>query len=89
MAERTPLAVINAPASGRMAVGEAITNIVSAPIAALDKLKLSANWMAACGTAGEDAALFDTVKAIGMEQPGARDRHPGRQGFAVDEDEVG
>ncbi|RDS98458.1 phosphoribosylformylglycinamidine synthase, partial [Burkholderia contaminans] len=67
MAERTPLAVINAPASGRMAVGEAITNIVSAPIAALDKLKLSANWMAACGTAGEDAALFDTVKAIGME----------------------
>lgn len=67
MAERTPLAVINAPASGRMAVGEAITNIASAPIAALDKLKLSANWMAACGTAGEDAALFDTVKAIGME----------------------
>ena len=67
MAERTPLAVINAPASGRMAVGEAITNIASAPIASLDKLKLSANWMAACGTAGEDAALFDTVKAIGME----------------------
>ncbi|MCA3930410.1 phosphoribosylformylglycinamidine synthase, partial [Burkholderia sp.] len=67
MAERTPLAVINAPASGRMAVGEAITNIMSAPIASLDKLKLSANWMAACGTAGEDAALFDTVKAIGME----------------------
>jgi phosphoribosylformylglycinamidine synthase len=50
-----------------MAVGEAITNIMSAPIASLDKLKLSANWMAACGTAGEDAALFDTVKAIGME----------------------
>ncbi|MGG1943494.1 phosphoribosylformylglycinamidine synthase [Trinickia sp. NRRL B-1857] len=67
MAERTPLAVIDAPASGRMAVGEAVTNIASAPIAALDKLKLSANWMAACGTAGEDAALFDTVKAIGME----------------------
>ncbi|RXV71081.1 phosphoribosylformylglycinamidine synthase [Burkholderia stabilis] len=67
MAERTPLAVIDAPASGRMAVGEAITNIASAPIASLDKLKLSANWMAACGTAGEDAALFDTVKAIGME----------------------
>ncbi len=67
MGERTPLAVIDAPASGRMAVGEAITNIASAPIASLDKLKLSANWMAACGTAGEDAALFDTVKAIGME----------------------
>ncbi|TKI19290.1 phosphoribosylformylglycinamidine synthase, partial [Bacillus pumilus] len=67
MAERTPLAVIDAPASGRMAVGEAVTNIASAPIASLDKLKLSANWMAACGSAGEDAALFDTVKAIGME----------------------
>lgn len=67
MAERTPLAVIDAPASGRMAVGEAITNIAAAPIASLDQLKLSANWMAACGTAGEDAALFDTVKAIGME----------------------
>ncbi|MBN3725526.1 phosphoribosylformylglycinamidine synthase [Burkholderia sp. Ac-20379] len=67
MAERTPLAVIDSPASGRMAVGEAITNIASAPIASLDKLKLSANWMASCGTAGEDAALYDTVKAIGME----------------------
>lgn len=67
MAERTPLAVIDAPASGRMAVGEAVTNIASAPIASLDKLKLSANWMAACGSAGEDAALYDTVQAIGME----------------------
>jgi phosphoribosylformylglycinamidine synthase len=67
MAERTPLAVIDAPASGRMAVGEAITNIAAAPIASLDQLKLSANWMAACGSPGEDAALFDTVKAIGME----------------------
>ncbi|WP_233863334.1 phosphoribosylformylglycinamidine synthase [Paraburkholderia adhaesiva] len=67
MGERTPLAVIDAPASGRMAVGEAITNIASAPIASLDKLKLSANWMAACGAPGEDAALYDTVKAIGME----------------------
>jgi phosphoribosylformylglycinamidine synthase len=67
MAERTPLAVIDAPASGRMAVGEAVTNIASAPIASLDKLKLSANWMAACGSPGEDAALYDTVKAIGME----------------------
>ncbi|MFC5427938.1 phosphoribosylformylglycinamidine synthase [Paraburkholderia denitrificans] len=67
MAERTPLAVIDAPASGRMAIGEAITNIACAPIASLDKLKLSANWMAACGAPGEDAALYDTVKAIGME----------------------
>jgi phosphoribosylformylglycinamidine synthase len=67
MAERTPLAVIDAPASGRMAVGEAVTNIAAAPIASLDKLKLSANWMAACGAPGEDAALYDTVKAIGME----------------------
>ncbi|TAL94608.1 MAG: phosphoribosylformylglycinamidine synthase [Paraburkholderia sp.] len=67
MAERTPLAVIDAPASGRMAVGEAVTNIASAPISSLDKLKLSANWMAACGSPGEDAALYDTVKAIGME----------------------
>ncbi|GGD51519.1 phosphoribosylformylglycinamidine synthase [Caballeronia grimmiae] len=67
MAERTPLAVIDAPASGRMAVGEAVTNIASAPIESLNKLKLSANWMAACGSAGEDAALYDTVKAIGME----------------------
>ena len=67
MAERTPLAVIDAPASGRMAVGEAVTNIAAAPIESLNKLKLSANWMAACGSAGEDAALYDTVKAIGME----------------------
>ncbi|UDG83032.1 phosphoribosylformylglycinamidine synthase [Candidatus Vallotia lariciata] len=67
IAERTPLAVINAPASGRIAVGEAITNIASAPIESLNCLKLSANWMAACGSAGEDAALFDTVKTISME----------------------
>ncbi|MDU0810617.1 MAG: phosphoribosylformylglycinamidine synthase [Burkholderia sp.] len=67
IAERTPIAVINAPASGRMAVGEVITNISAARIESLDKLKLSANWMAACGTLGEDANLFDTVKAVGME----------------------
>ncbi|WP_225721761.1 phosphoribosylformylglycinamidine synthase [Candidatus Vallotiella sp. (ex Adelges kitamiensis)] len=67
MAERAPLAVINAPASGRMAVGEAITNIASAPIESLNHIKLSANWMAACGSDGEDADLFDTVKAISME----------------------
>ena len=67
MGERTPLAVINAAASGRMAVGESITNIAAAPIAAISDIKLSANWMAACGQPGQDAALFDTVKAVGME----------------------
>jgi phosphoribosylformylglycinamidine synthase len=67
MGERTPLAVIDAAASGRMAVGEAITNIAAAPIADLSDIKLSANWMAACGQPGQDAALFDTVKAVGME----------------------
>jgi phosphoribosylformylglycinamidine synthase len=67
MGERTPLAVINAAASGRMAVGEAITNIAAAPILDISDIKLSANWMAACGQPGQDAALFDTVKAVGME----------------------
>jgi phosphoribosylformylglycinamidine synthase len=67
MGERTPLAVIDAAASGRMAVGEAITNIAAAPIADISDIKLSANWMAACGQPGQDAALFDTVKAVGME----------------------
>jgi phosphoribosylformylglycinamidine synthase len=66
MGERTPLAALDAPASGRMAVAEAITNLLTAPIE-LDRVKLSANWMAACGEAGEDAALFATVKAVGME----------------------
>ncbi|MBP6852995.1 MAG: phosphoribosylformylglycinamidine synthase, partial [Rhodoferax sp.] len=66
MGERTPLAGINAPASGRMAVAEAITNLLAAPIE-LPRVKLSANWMAACGEAGEDAALFDTVRAVGLE----------------------
>ncbi len=66
MGERTPLAAVNAPASGRMAVAEAITNLLAAPFE-LSRVKLSANWMAACGEPGEDAALFDTVKAVGME----------------------
>ncbi|MDE2196590.1 MAG: phosphoribosylformylglycinamidine synthase [Gammaproteobacteria bacterium] len=64
MGERAPLAVINAPASGRMAVAEAITNIAAADIGALADVRLSANWMAACGHPGEDAALFDTVQAV-------------------------
>ena len=67
MGERTPLAVLNAPASGRMAVGEAITNIAAARIEKLSDVKLSANWMAAAGHPGEDANLFDTVQAVGME----------------------
>ncbi len=67
MGERTPIAVIDAPASGRMAVGEAITNIAAADIEKLSDIKLSANWMAAAGVAGEDAKLFATVKAVGME----------------------
>jgi phosphoribosylformylglycinamidine synthase len=66
MGERTPLAVSNAAASGRMAVAEAITNLLAAPIE-LPRVKLSANWMAACGEPGQDAALYETVKAVGME----------------------
>jgi len=65
MGERTPLAAIDAPASGRMAVAEAITNLLAAPIT-LGRVKLSANWMAACGEPGEDAALYDTVRAVGL-----------------------
>ncbi|MBI5918249.1 MAG: phosphoribosylformylglycinamidine synthase [Nitrosomonadales bacterium] len=65
--ERTPIAVLNAPASGRMAIGESITNIAAARIAKIGDIKLSANWMAAAGHHGEDAALFDTVQAVGME----------------------
>ncbi len=67
MGERTPLALIDAAASARMAVGEALTNIASAPIARLADVKLSANWMAAAGHPGEDQALFDAVRAVGME----------------------
>jgi phosphoribosylformylglycinamidine synthase len=66
MGERTPLASINPQASGRMAIAEAITNLLATPID-LKRVKLSANWMAACGQEGEDAALFDTVKAVGLE----------------------
>ncbi len=67
MGERTPVALLDGPASGRMAVGEAITNIAAAAINKLSDIKLSANWMAPAGHPGEDAALFDTVKAVGME----------------------
>jgi phosphoribosylformylglycinamidine synthase len=67
MGERSPLALIDAPASGRMAIGEALTNLAAAHIDSLKQVKLSANWMAAAGYKNEDAALFDTVKAVGME----------------------
>ena len=65
--ERTPLAVVNSPAAARMAVTEAITNIASAPIARLSDVRLSANWMAAAGEEGQDAALYKAVQAVGME----------------------
>ena len=65
--ERAPLAIIDGPASGRMAVAEAITNIAAAPIASIKDIKLSANWMCAAGHGSEDQALFDTVHAVGME----------------------
>jgi phosphoribosylformylglycinamidine synthase len=67
MGERTPLASVNAPASGRMAIGECLTNLAAANIRDLSEVKLSANWMAAAGHKGDDAALYDTVKAVGME----------------------
>ncbi|HEU4781200.1 MAG TPA: phosphoribosylformylglycinamidine synthase [Steroidobacteraceae bacterium] len=67
MGERTPVAVLDAPASGRLAVGEALTNILAADIGALSNVKLSANWMAACGEPGEDAALYATVRTVGED----------------------
>ena len=65
--ERTPLALLDAAASARMAVGEAITNLCAAPVESLNRIKLSANWMAAASHPGEDALLFDAVKAVGLE----------------------
>jgi len=67
MGERTPLALIDAAAAARMAVGEAITNLLAAPVESLAQVKLSANWMAAAGHPGEDARLFDAVRAIGLQ----------------------
>ncbi|MDX1251837.1 MAG: phosphoribosylformylglycinamidine synthase [Gammaproteobacteria bacterium] len=67
MGERTPIAVIDPAASGRMAIGEALTNIAASRIRDIGEVKLSANWMAAAGHPGEDAGLYDTVKAVGME----------------------
>ncbi len=64
MGERAPAALLDAPASGRLAVGEAITNILAADITRLSDIRLSANWMAACGEPGEDAELYRTVRAV-------------------------
>jgi len=63
MGERTPLAVIDPRAASRIAVAETVTNLAAAPIETLERVKLSANWMAACGDPAEDADLFDAVEA--------------------------
>ena len=67
MAERAPVALLSSADAARIAVGEAITNLAAAPIGELGNIRLSANWMAAVDHAGEDAALFDAVRAVGME----------------------
>ncbi len=67
MGERTPVALLDSAASGKMSVGEAITNIAAAKIERIEEIKLSANWMAAVGHPGEDANLYKTVAAIGMD----------------------
>jgi phosphoribosylformylglycinamidine synthase len=67
MGERTPLAILDAPASGRIAIGECLTNMAASCIGEIGKIKLSANWMVAAGEPGEDANLYNTVKAVGME----------------------
>ncbi|WP_130471658.1 phosphoribosylformylglycinamidine synthase [Candidatus Magnetaquicoccus inordinatus] len=67
MGERTPVALLNGPSSARLAIAEALTNLAAADVRRLDQVKLSANWMAAAGFPGEDAALYETVHAVGME----------------------
>jgi phosphoribosylformylglycinamidine synthase len=67
MGERTPLALLDSPAAARIAIGEALTNLGCAGVGDLKRVVLSANWMAAAGHPGEDALLFDTVHAVGME----------------------
>jgi phosphoribosylformylglycinamidine synthase len=67
MGERTPMALLSGPASGRMAITEAVTNIAASRIRALEDVKLSANWMCAAGQGVEDEILYDTVRAVGME----------------------
>ncbi|MGI6494872.1 MAG: phosphoribosylformylglycinamidine synthase [Kiritimatiellia bacterium] len=65
--ERAPVAVVDAPASGRLAVGEALTNLAGAPVGPIGNVKLSGNWMCACGEPGEDAALRATVESVAMD----------------------
>ncbi|GFD88151.1 phosphoribosylformylglycinamidine synthase [Tenacibaculum sp. KUL152] len=67
MGERTPVALLSHGASARLAVGEALTNIAAANIGDIKRIKLSANWMAAAGHPGEDAGLYEAVKAVGEE----------------------
>ena len=67
MGERTPLALLDGPASGRMAVGEALTNLMLADVEAISDVRLSANWMVPSGQPGEDVRLYDTVRALGDE----------------------
>ncbi|MFT6300194.1 MAG: phosphoribosylformylglycinamidine synthase [Saprospiraceae bacterium] len=67
MGERSPLALLDAPASGRMAIGEALTNIAGCNINTLSDIKLSANWMSASGHPGEDEKLYRTVETVGMD----------------------
>ena len=64
--ERTPIALLNGPASGRMAITEAITNLAAADVGDISQIRLSANWMAPCGDKGEDANLYDTVQEVGL-----------------------
>ena len=91
MGERTPLAMFNGPASARMAITEALTNLAAADVKALDHIKLSANWMAACGSPGQDAVLFDTVQAasefsqeIGISIPVGKDSLSMRTRWQID-----
>src|SRR5690606_32651114 len=65
--ERAPLAALDSAASARMAVGEALTNLCAVSLESLQRIKLSANWMAAAGHPGEDAALYEAVRAVGLE----------------------
>ncbi|CAX60931.1 Phosphoribosylformylglycinamidine synthase [Erwinia billingiae Eb661] len=67
LGERAPVALLDFAASGRLAVGEALTNIAATQIGSLKRIKLSANWMAAAGHPGEDAGLYEAVKAVGEE----------------------
>ena len=84
--ERSPVALLDAPASGRLAVGEALTNIAAASVPDIADVRLSANWMAAAGAPGEDERLYDTVSAVSALCRELADCHSGRQGLAVHAD---